>query len=145
MNRRDLMKSLAVGAAALTSPLGASALKPSGSLLAPATVGSDVLGWTITGISGIERGGFHVELKNGDNTARIGVCALGESVKAPVTTRFTEVFVVNDGKGSTPTDERDAEAARIVGMLIEGNESEALTRKLLTHEQRLAQYGPEVL
>jgi hypothetical protein len=168
-SRRDVLRSMGVGAAALaatTSGVAVAAVRPSMEafahpgqtaaspwwILAPLQVGSSVgKGWSIAGLSEVRDGAAVIELSHRDGRA-VGVHVCGRSGRGQGIAQTALFDLVSmdgrDGDAATPED-----MGRVVVSLarrIKLNEAQLAGdlrpfASMMSHADRVALYGPERL
>ena len=171
-SRRDLLKVLGTSVAS-TAVVGAAHLKPeqtrlailqliaSGGfgaspwcLLAPLSAGDSLgKGWSMHALGPVEGGAAVLQLKNRDGRiARIHICARQGSSAGLTHTHLLDLVLMDGGDGSKQTDERLARVISGLAKRMARNELAAIDpqtldamSRMLTHEQRMAVYGPETL
>lgn len=164
LNRRDLLKSLAVGAAAGSlagaSLVGRPALAaqaadapPTGPwwLLSPYIPGQHVaFGWHLGLLEAAERGAVVLNLHqdSGDN-ARVHICYHAGSPRGVGHSELLDLIVMDGGDGSAVTQESLGRVVRHLGNVIARNElrpdAETEIARLMTHAERVEAFGPETL
>lgn len=159
MNRRDLLKGLAVGAAATTLPLKAQAAPSTdldaglgpGWLLAPYATGAHVaFGWSLGLLEANVSGAWILNLHHasGDG-ARVHICYHDGQPKGVGHTELLDLVLMDGGAGDRDTDEALGRVVRHLANVMRKNELrdgaiDELAR-LKTHGERVEEYGPETL
>ncbi len=162
--RRDLIKKLAVGAAAVTAALPTTrahaasftaALHPGSDpawLIAPLARGSAIgHGWTIASLSSPERGAVILRLVHESlSPVQVHLCAHRGSPRGVVSSHFLDFIVMDGGQGDRPTQESLGRALMVLAKTVRANElrtqaDPALLGSLLTHGERIDRFGPETL
>jgi hypothetical protein len=163
MNRRDLLKSLAVGAAAGSLPAAmlsqpalaaqAAATPPRGPwwLLSPYVPGQHVaFGWHLGLLEASERGAVILNLHqdNGDD-ARVHICYHDGDPRGIGHSELLDLVLMDGGDGSADTEESLGRVVRHLGNVIARNElrpdAERELARLMTHGERVEAFGPETL
>ena len=96
-------------------------------------------GWSVQAVYGPVAGGVTFVLQKGERSdpVRVDLCLIGDQVKAPVTTRYFELYVMDGGGGEGCIDESLFEALEHVGKVIRRNERDPrLLEGILTFEER---------
>lgn len=163
MNRRDLLKGLAVGAAASTIPLNAQAALPAldpgaidpsdgpSWLLAPYQLGQEVaFGWHLGLIESNDRGAWVLNLHHREGRgARVHICYHDGTPKGVGHTELLDLILMDGGAGARKTEEHLARVVRHLGDVMRQNElregADDELARLKTHSERVALYGPESL
>lgn len=163
MNRRDLLKGLAVGAAATSLPLTAQASVPAldataievgdgpGWLLAPYRSGHHVaFGWTLGQLESHDRGAWVLNLHHRDGGgARVHICYHDGAPKGVGHTDLLDLILMDGGAGDRDTEEHLGRVVRHLALVMGRNElrdgAEAELARLKTHAERVEAYGPESL
>ena len=163
MNRRDLLKSLAVGAAASSLPAAmlsrpaqaaAAAEAPSSGpwwLLSPYVPGQHVaFGWHLGLLEAAERGALILNLhQDGGDDARVHICYHLGQPKGVAHSELLDLIVMDGGDGGFDTEESLGRVVRHLGNVIARNElrpdAEAEIARLMTHAERVEAFGPETL
>lgn len=170
--RRDLLKvvgsgmaGVAVGTAAGVSSSKARAAslmaftKGSGSaapwgLVAPLTSGANVgKGWRLTDLSKIQSGASILKLEHAiHGVAKVHLCARDGRDTGLSQTHLLDLRLMDGGNGDHPTTESLARVVTSLAKRIAQNELGAVDgptldamARMLTHEERMAIYGPENL
>lgn len=167
MNRRDLLKGLAVGATAATLPVSLgvprsaeAAIADPGNgpwwLLSPLQPGQEVaFGWYLGLFEANDRGAlilnFHRAMpgEGGARSARVHVCYHDGRPKGVGRTELLDFILMDGGDGDAQTEESIARVVRHVAEIVRKNELregaiDELAR-LLTHAERVERFGPETL
>lgn len=161
MLRRDLLKTIGVGVAALTvsqrDSLQAFIQRKNSAdspwwLVAPLKTGSSVgKGWKIVNIGSIEQGACILSLKhNSGEMTNIHICAKGEEQKGIASTELLDLVIMDGRQGEEPTQEDVGRVVMGLAKRIEKNEIKleanlsSLT-SLQSHDERVYRYGPENL
>ena len=95
--------------------------------------------WQITNIYGPVAGGLTLVLQDGDSQRplRVDLCLQGDETRAPVSTRYLELFVMDGGGGEGCIDESLFKALEVLGQTIRRNESDVrLLEGILTFDER---------
>ncbi len=162
--RRDVLRSMGLGAAALTVAGGsraahaAQARKAAAALqegapapwwlVSPIRTGSTIgKGWSVTGLSPVQQGAAVLSLQHRDGrTAAVHICALGRGGRGVASTSLFDLVVMDGRDGDAPTDEDLGRAVVNLSRRIHRNELavEAELRQaagMMTHGDRVARYG----
>ncbi|MBK9644792.1 MAG: hypothetical protein IPO67_06520 [Deltaproteobacteria bacterium] len=165
MNRRDMIKSVALGGAlgAVSSQAIASTFKAEQAvlppieagegpmwLLAPLKIGDEVgLGWRLAALTNNDRGAWVVELLRGDQLGRVHVCFHSGEPKGVGHTELLDFILMDGGDGRKDTDEHLGRVIRHMANIVRQNElregADAELARLLTHAERVERFGPETL
>jgi hypothetical protein len=118
-------------------------------LVAPLRPGARLGRWVVRRVEPLTRGAVSVTLAGADeHEFRVEILARDPSPFAPappgVTARFA-VHVCNGGDGWMPTCEEQGLAAMAVAEVLAANEQAIDARGFLTHAERLALHGGELL
>lgn len=116
-------------------------------LIAPLESGSKLgSGWRITELSGVVRGAYVLKLahRSGDHV-ELHLCRIEGTPRGLASTAHLDVFVMNGGDGSVPSDEELGLVVLSLARRIRKNEARkgAAARppaELLSHEARIARY-----
>ena len=95
--------------------------------------------WQITNIYGPVAGGLTLVLQGGGGKRplRVDLCLQGDVTRAPVSTQYLELFVMDGGGGEGCIDESLFEALEVLGQTIRRNESDVrLLEGILTFDER---------
>jgi len=95
--------------------------------------------WTLAHVYGPVAGGLTLLLqkKGGSRPVRVDLCLLGDEPKAPATTRYLELFVMDGGGGEGCIEEDLFDALAELASVIKKNERDPrLLEGLLTFEER---------
>jgi len=161
MLRRDLLKTISVGVAALTvsqrDSLKAFIQKKNSSdaplwLISPLEIGSSVgKGWKIEEIGLIEQGACILSLKhNSGEVTNIHICAKGEEQKGIASTELLDLVIMDGRQGEEPTQEDVGRVVMGIAKRIQSNEISleadlSSLASLQSHDERVYRYGPENL
>ena len=146
MNRRDMIKSVALGGAlgAVSSQAIASTFKAEQAVLPP--IG---LGWRLAALTNNDRGAWVVELLRGDQLGRVHVCFHSGEPKGVGHTELLDLILMDGGDGRKDTDEHLGRVIRHMANIVRQNElregADAELARLLTHAERVERFGPETL
>jgi hypothetical protein len=171
-SRRDILKKLGAGAAAVTVVAGSSAsfkeaqatslraFAEGGSseapwpLLSPVRPGSSTGGgWIAQELSPVRNGASILTLSHHDgHTAEVHICARRGSATGVARTHLLDLVLMDGGQGAKPTDESLGRVLRTMAKRVAKNELAAMDSttldsmaRMLTHNERLALYGPETM
>ena len=168
-SRRDVLRSMGVGAAAVAAAAGSSvaaAVSPSldafvhqGAdaaspwwILAPLSVGSGLgKGWSIAGLSGIQDGAAVLSLGNRDGRAvDLHICARSGRGSGIAQSALFDLVTMDGRAGADATPEDLGRVVVSLARRIRHNELQMRGSlkpfaHLLSHEDRVAFYGPERL
>jgi len=162
MNRRELLKGLAIGASAASLPVAVSlpaaaeaAIDAPGNgpwwLLAPLRPGQELaFGWHLGLFEATDRGAMVLNLHNRDGrNARVHLCYHEGRAKGVAHTELLDFILMDGGDGAAPTEESIGRVVRHVALVVRQNELrdgavEELAR-LMTHAERVERFGPETL
>ena len=165
-SRRDVLKKLGIGMAAVT--VGTAAASKAETLtafaegeslknapwwlLSPLTIGSSVgKGWKVKSLGSIEQGASILTLQNVDKREyNVHICVHDGMPKGLAYTEFLDLVLMDGGQGDRPTDEAFGRvllgiAKRIRHNELESQESFDELARLETHSERVGRYGPENL
>lgn len=152
IDRRTLMKSAALGAAATALPLRAAAeTAPSDgepwSILAPLTPGQALAyGWRLGPELSRTKGAWVLPLLHeGGGQASLHICAHGGVGRGVASTARLDLLLMDGGDGDKSTDEALGRIARYLATVIARNEESVDLRSLMTHGERLFRFGGEGL
>ena len=160
MLRRDLLKTIGVGVAALTvsqrDSLQAFINKKSANspwwLIAPLQVGSSVgKGWKVEAMGAVKQGACVLSLKHkSGEVTNIHICAKGEVQKGIASTTLLDLVVMDGRQGQEPTQEDVGRVVIGLAKRIQTNEMKLETDlsslvSLQSHDERVYRYGPENL
>jgi len=162
-SRRDILKTAGLGAAviALTGvshrqsitafARGEDAAAPWW-LLAPLSAGSSIGGgWSLADLSPVEAGAAILTLTHRDGRpTRVHLCAWIDAPRGVAHTELLDMIVMDGGQGASPTEEGLGRALQSLASRIRRNELESGVdfselARMQSHEERVAQYGPESL
>lgn len=162
--RRQVLGWMGVGAA--TAALGAPAVRETATafasaassaaapwwLLSPLGPGASLgLGWTIAGLSAVDRGAAIVELSNSDGRgARVHLCTHSGSPVGIESTRFFDLVLMDGGQGDQRTPVDIARVLKQLGDRIRAAELDPTfdvspLEAMLPHVERVLRYAPETL
>jgi len=115
----------------------------------PVPVGLAAGSYRVSAVGPVLFGAFHITLANdaGDSFV-VDVCAhdAGETaLQGPAHTEHLEIYLINDGDGSSPTHEAHGLAAMALAQALKPFEAKLADASLLTMRQRLSQHGTRVL
>ena len=172
-SRRDLLKAMGTTVAGATfvtsttvvssSTARASMLKLLASggsgeapwcLLDPIAKGTCVgKGWAVSGLTGVTEGACVLSLDHiAHGTARVHICARGGSGSGLTHTNILDFVLMDGGDGDKRTQENLGRVIMGIAKRVSKNELEALDdeamdamSRMLTHEERMALFGPENL
>ncbi len=162
-SRRDLIKKLAVGAAAVTAlpaPRAQAArfveyLAPGPDptwLIAPLSAGDGIgHGWRLRGISTPRRGAVVLDLVHETLApVQVHLCAHRGAPKGVAHSHFLDFVLMDGGQGDRRTEESIGRALRALAHTVARNElaaesDPALLGRLMTHGERVERFGPEAL
>lgn len=162
--RRDVLRSMGLGAAALTVAGGSRAAKAhhmrqaaaalrEGApapwwLVDPIRPGVSIgKGWTVRDLSAVQQGAAVLSLSHRDGrTAAVHICALGARGRGVAQTQLFDLVVMDGRDGDAPTDEALGRAVVNLSRRIHRNElrvEEELRQAagMMTHGDRVARYG----
>lgn len=159
IDRRTLMKSAALGAAASALPLHAAmAASPEVAttedpwwLLSPLSPGQSIaFGWRLGEALTLQKGAWVLPLVHESQaTAQLHICLHGGVGRGVASTSKLDLLLMDGGDGQQATHEALGRIARYLGTVIATNEGrpEADERfaALMTHGERLFRYGGEGL
>lgn len=169
--RRDILRSMGLGAAALaatvsTAARAASTLAPTARafadgtsssvspwwIVAPLKVGSSVgKGWRLQALSSVQQGAARIELAHADGRAvSVHVCARQGRARGVAHTALFDLITMDGRDGEAPTPEDLGRVLVTLAKRIRANEQRQLGSlqpfsALMSHEQRVAAYGPQQL
>jgi hypothetical protein len=170
-SRRDLLKNIGIGAAAVAATAGtvkaaeaahkatleafASGGSTKGSpwwLIAPLRPGSQVgQGWAVAGLSRVERGAAVLELQHRDGqVARLHVCGHEGRPKGLAHSVLFDLVLMDGGRGDRRTPEGLGRA--LLGVadrirkneMVDGADLDSVAR-MLPHDERVELFGAETL
>ena len=171
-SRRDLLKKLGTGVAgaavmanaglsikdAQAASLRAFAARGSADapwpLLSPIAPGKSAgRGWTATDLTPVREGAAILTLTHrGGQTARVHICARHGAATGVARTHLLDLVLMDGGDGDKRTDEGLGRVLTTLAKRVEKNELSAIDgttldsmSRMLTHNERLALYGPEKL
>lgn len=112
-------------------------------LLSPLTAGSEIAhGWTLEGVNDVSHGAAVITLRSSTGrTARIHFCRHDGRRSGIVATAQFDLLLMNGGEGEVATEEGLAQAVAAVARIVSRNESTASVDGLMTHDERLAEFG----
>lgn len=96
-------------------------------------------GWTLEALHGPIAGGLTLVLREGKGSRpiRVDLCLMGDDVKAPVSTEYLELYVMDGGGGNACMEESLSSALERLARVIRKNEQDPrLLEGLLTFEDR---------
>ena len=161
--RREALKKLGIGSAVcMVGVAPAAAIPPAPllssseisvapwELLAPLAKGSAIgLGWSIAGLSAVEKGARVLTLSHSlGKVARIHICAHRGSPAGLAHTASLDLLLMDGGNGSTPTDEDLGRVLLGLAAHLQNTESRlesAELESLQPHAERLALFRDEGL
>lgn len=123
--------------------------QPDWRLIAPLQVGSALGAWTVVGMTAVRAGAVTVVLANqqGDSYP-VDICLRDDGSDAPAPparTALYDIFVANEGSGSTPTHEDHGLAAMAVAEVVRANEHGARIDGLSTQRQRMTRHRDKIM
>ena len=163
--RRQLIQGLGIGMLAGTAPTAALAKdaprrratwttdRPPWWLLAPLAAGSSVgRGWSLDALSPVRDGAAVLSLSHRDGRlARLHICAHDGRPRGLAHTALFDLVLMDGGQGDRPTDESLGRVLLTLAHHLRRNELRSDDQQvasvggLLSHDQRVALYGPEQL
>lgn len=154
ISRRGLVRAAGLGAAAIVSaPIGSREISPSPvpttvsnqalaeALIRPLAAGSRFGSWTLERVVMDERGPSYVMTDEQGVKFQVDVCLRDGDVSAargPAVTERFDLFVANQGDGSTDTVEMHGLGAMALAEIIRGNEAQVDASGCHTLRERLA-------
>ncbi len=160
-SRRQVLKGLAIGAAATAVPVRAATAatgpdhfsRASGvwALVSPYGKGAHLgFGWFLGGLS-FDKGAavLHLLTETGQR-AHAALCYHRGQPRGMASTDYLDLVLMDGGQGDKRTDEELGRVLMRLAEVVRDNEGavlndRGLSGKLLTHAERLDRYGPEVL
>lgn len=169
--RRELLRKLGISVAVTATPVGAALvarpalrqqvfdamfpLDGAPGWMRPAlcadTGGELGLGWAVQSLSAIDRGAMVLSLSHADGrTARVHLCTHDGQPRGLAHTELLDFILMDGGQGDLPTEEDLGRVLLSLADRLGQQELEGLSdlfdlASLQTHDERMAQYGPETL
>ena len=160
-SRRQVLKGLAIGAAATAVPVG-TAVAATGpdhfsragevwSLVAPFRKGSHLgFGWFLGDVR-FDKGAAVLRFLNEEGReVHAALCYHQGAPKGLAHTDYLDLVLMDGGQGDKRTDEELGRVLLRLARVVQGNEQavlndRSLAGKLLTHAERIDRYGPEAI